>query len=118
MSATTERVLSGRTLDQPPPAYQPTLPPAAGAAAATANAGEIGARARASAGQPDLITRYNLQNRVGGKGKEAVMSEEQKRSGQGWSGDKSARAEGLKRRREEMILEARRKMMDKEGGAA
>lgn len=49
-----------------------------------------------------------MQGKVGGKGKEAVPSEEQKRSA--WSSDKVARAEGLKRRREEMILEARRKM--------
>jgi coupling of ubiquitin conjugation to ER degradation protein 1 len=47
---------------------------------------------------------------VGGKGKEAVPSEEQRRSGNAWSSDKAARAEGLRRRREEMVLEARRKM--------
>lgn len=51
-----------------------------------------------------------MQGKIGGKGKEAVPSEEQRRSGSAWSSDKVARAEGLKRRREEMVLEARRKM--------
>ena len=61
---------------------------------------------------PDLITRYNLQTRISGKGKQAMPSEEeQRRSKQGsWSADKGQRADGLKRRREEMILEARRRM--------
>jgi coupling of ubiquitin conjugation to ER degradation protein 1 len=55
-----------------------------------------------------------LQNKVHGKGKEPVPSEEQKRNA--WSSDKNARAEALKQRREEMILAARRKLMEKEGG--
>lgn len=70
---------------------------------------------KVTAGQQDLITRYGLQGRIGGKGKEPVPSEEQKRSA--WSGDKVARAEGLKRRREEMILAARRKMEGKDAEA-
>jgi len=44
-----------------------------------------------------------------------VPSEEQKRSA--WTSDKAARAEGLKRRREEMVLEARRKMLERDGRA-
>lgn len=106
MAATTERVLGGRGLDAPPPTYQPNLPSPAAAAAER----EEGAGAKAA--RPDLITRYGLQGKVGGKGKEPVPSEEQKRTA--WSADKVARAEGLKRRREEMILEARRKMQEKD----
>lgn len=98
-------------MDAPPPTYQPDLPSPAAAAAAVAE-GSGGAKA----GRPDLITRYGLQGKVGGKGKEPVPSEEQKRSA--WSSDKIARAEGLKKRREEMILEARRKMQAKEQGGA
>lgn len=111
VSATTERVLSGRGLDNPPPSFQPNLP------SPEAQAPTIGVHAKPNSRkqQDDLITRYNLQNRVGGKGKEAEPSEEQKRNA--WSSDKAARAEGLKRRREEMILAARRKMEEK-GGAA
>jgi coupling of ubiquitin conjugation to ER degradation protein 1 len=64
----------------------------------------------------DLIQRYGLQGRVGGKGKEAVVSEEQKKSG--WSSDKNARAEALRKRKEEMVLAARRKMEGKEAQGA
>lgn len=34
-----------------------------------------------------------------------------------WTSDKAARAEGLRRRREEMVLEARRKMLEKDAAA-
>ena len=112
VAATSERVLSGRGLESPPPSFQPNLPaPATGTPAARSS----GADKKATSGQPDLITKYNLQTRVGGKGKEPVPSEEQQRNA--WSADKAARAEGLKRRREEMILAARRKMEAKGAGA-
>ena len=106
VAGTSERILSGRGLDNPPPSYQPPLPAQAAPAAQTS---------RVSAGQPDLITRYGLQGRINDKGKEAVQSEEQKRMA--WTSDKAARAEGLKRRREEMVLEARRKMLEKDAAA-
>lgn len=107
--ATTERILAGRSLDAPPPSYQPALPSPGTQAPA------VGVHASGKKGgkdEVDLITRYGLQARVGGKGKEAVLSEEAKR-GQ-WSSDKVARAEGLRRRREEMVLAARRKMEEAE----
>ena len=111
VAGTSERILTGRGLDNPPPSYQPVLPePAVPVPSVSAG----GARAGAG-GQPDLITRYGLQGRIGDKGKEAVQSEEQKRSA--WTSDKAARAEGLKRRREEMVLEARRKMLERDGRA-
>ena len=107
VAATTERILGGRGLDAPPPTYQPNLP-----SPATAAAERSGASAENKSTRPDLITRYGLQGKVSGKGKEPVPSEEQKRAA--WSSDKVARAEGLKRRREEMILAARRKMEAKD----
>jgi coupling of ubiquitin conjugation to ER degradation protein 1 len=111
IAGTSERILTGRGLDNPPPSYQPVLPePAVQVPAASAAGGRMG-----GGGQPDLITRYGLQGRIGDKGKEAVQSEEQKRSA--WTSDKAARAEGLKRRREEMVLEARRKMLERDGRA-
>ena len=109
MAATTERVLSGRGLDNPPPSFQPNLPPAAAIAQGSRGASGQG---KVVASQPDLITRYGLQGRISGKGKEPVPSEEQKRNA--WSSDKAVRAEALKRRREEMILAARRKMEAKD----
>lgn len=116
VAATTERILSSRGLDTPPPSFRPDLPPPATAAAQARNA--RGGGLPAAPNLPDLITRYNLQARVGGKGKEAVPSEEQMRSGSSWSSDKSARAESLRRRREEMVLGARRKMEAKDRGGA
>lgn len=63
-----------------------------------------------------MITRYGLQGRINDKGKEAVKSEEQRRMA--WTSDKAARAEGLRRRREEMVLEARRKMLEKDAAGS
>lgn len=113
VAATSERILSGRGLESPPPSYRPQLP-APAPAAPTASGRSSGAAAQ----QPDLITRYNLQSRVSGKGKEAVASTEEEQKRQVWSSDKAARAEGLRKRREEMVLAARRKMVEKDGGAA
>jgi coupling of ubiquitin conjugation to ER degradation protein 1 len=111
VGGTTERVLSGRGLETPPPSFQPNLP-----SPATTQGTGSGAAKRPTSSQPDLITRYNLQSRVNGKGKEAVPSEEQKRNA--WSSDKNARAEALKKRREEMVLAARRKMEEREAQSA
>ena len=113
VAATTERVLSSRGLDSPPPSFRPELPPPT--QQQNTQDADRGA-GNGKVGQPDLITRYGLQARVGGKGKEAVPSEEQRRSGSAWSSDKVARAEGLRRRREEMVLEARRRMEARVGG--
>ena len=108
--ATTERILSGRGLDAPPPSYQPNLP------SPSQQAPAVGVSEKKDGkGKGDLITRYGLQSRVGGKGKAAVVSEEERKKRDGWSSDKAARAEGLRRRREEMILEARRRLEEKEG---
>lgn len=115
VEATTERVLGGRGLETPPPTFQPNLPSPATTAA---NAADAVAKNKNKQAQPDLITRYGLQSKVSGKGKEPVQSEEQKRSNTAWSSDKNARAEALKRRREEMILAARRKMAEKDNEAS
>ncbi|EME79690.1 uncharacterized protein MYCFIDRAFT_212290 [Pseudocercospora fijiensis CIRAD86] len=116
VEATTERVLGGRGLETPPPTFQPDLPNTP--ATTTGSARNSSSAGKSELSRPDLITRYGLQSRVGGKGKEAVLSEEQKRMARGWSSDKVARAEGLKRRREEMILAARRKMLEKDNEVA
>lgn len=114
VEATTARVLDGRGLDNPPPTFRPELPTPAPATATTAGRTNVG-----KAQSQDLISRYGLQGKVGssGKGKEKVPSDEelkqQKKSA--WSSDKVQRAEALKKRREEMILAARRKMAEKEG---
>ena len=112
VAATTERVLGGRGLDSPPPSFQPNFPPPPGASQGAQGAG---GQSKSAPSQPDLITRYGLQSRISSKGKEPVPSEEQKRNA--WSSDKAVRADALKRRREEMVLAARRKMEAKDADA-
>lgn len=64
---------------------------------------------------PDLITRYNLTSKLNatseGEQDEAITTGSSIGSkSAGWSANKNERAEALKRRREEMVLAARRKM--------
>ena len=123
VQATTERVLAGRgldpvsktsseqdegnrklTLDQAPPSFQPPITFAATSSAPLTSA------AQPKVTEPDLITRYNLQSRVSTKGKE----KEQDPTPPGWSISKDDRQKTLQRRRDEMILAARRKMQEKD----
>jgi len=107
--ATTERVLSGRGLDAPPVTWQPNIAAPVQQAPATGTSSGSARKDGSGKREDDLITRYNLQGRVGGKGKEAVPSEEEQRKS-AWSSDKAVRAEVLRKRREEMVLAARRKL--------
>jgi len=60
---------------------------------------------------PDLITRYNLASRLNA----AEAKQESETTGtKGWSQNKTERSEILRRRREEMVLAARRKMQEKD----
>ncbi|KAF4994734.1 hypothetical protein FGRMN_5588 [Fusarium graminum] len=98
---TTERILAGR-LDTPPVTFQPPPPP--GQAAATGSAATAPRQPEKPA-QPDLITRYNLKNKL-----DVASQEDQDSKGKGWSSNKDERQASLQRRRDEMILAARRKM--------
>ena len=69
--------------------------------------------------QPDLITRYNLKAKIAeeatrGEGLETSEGETtpggKQKQGQAWSANKVERQALLQKRREEMILAARRKM--------
>ena len=92
------------TQPQPPPSFQPPIPRAAAAPAATRPVAEVKTN-------PDLITRYNLSSRVNtAEGKQEAETNGTK----GWSQNKTERSEILKRRREEMVLAARRKMLEKD----
>ena len=64
--------------------------------------------------EPDLITRYNLQAKISSKGKEKEEDPAEPR----WSSSKEDRQKMLQRRRDEMILAARRKMQEKDEGVA
>lgn len=69
--------------------------------------------------EPDLITRYNLQSRIVSdeKGKQREESRNQRNVGTGtWATTKESRQEALRQRRDKMILDARRKMMERDAG--
>ncbi|KAL4807082.1 hypothetical protein BDV18DRAFT_159302 [Aspergillus unguis] len=104
-AATTERVLSGRGLDAPPPSFQPliAIPPTG----VPAQQQPAPSSATKSDGQ-DLISRYNLSAKVA----EASGAETGAKpaSGGGWSQNKEERQRLLQKRRDDMIIAARRRM--------
>ncbi|KAL1953745.1 hypothetical protein VTO42DRAFT_2309 [Malbranchea cinnamomea] len=112
VAATTERILSGRGLDTPPPSYQPMIPqPAPQPHTATASS--------SSASKPqteNLITRYNLEDRIKAEGTGSDAGSDLKPES-GWSQNRSERQRLLQKRRDDMILAARRKLLEKEQAA-
>ncbi|KAF2188662.1 hypothetical protein K469DRAFT_703265 [Zopfia rhizophila CBS 207.26] len=108
VTATTERVLSGRGLETPPQSFQPTIPRSAPASRT--------ATPPAKPPHPDLITRYNLKSKLTDAPK--ASSQESQPPKKAWSQDRNERQANLQRRREEMILAARRKMEEKEKAKA
>ncbi|KAF2235623.1 hypothetical protein EV356DRAFT_531782 [Viridothelium virens] len=116
VQATTERVLGGRSLEVPPPSFQPrdltsSAPTSSSPPSSTPRSLH-----------PDLITRYNLASKISSQqtsgnspasSSNATTSQGQGQ-GQGWSQNKNERQQLLQRRREEMILAARRKMEEKD----
>ncbi|KAF2636796.1 hypothetical protein P280DRAFT_141303 [Massarina eburnea CBS 473.64] len=107
VTAVTEKILSGRALETPPVSFQIPTP--------RTNTPSRTATPVAKAEQPDLITRYNLASKIS-KAPESA-SEEQSKS-KAWSQDRNERQSNLQKRREEMILAARRKLEEKEKAKA
>ncbi|KAJ5232687.1 hypothetical protein N7468_005643 [Penicillium chermesinum] len=109
VAATTERILTGRGLETPPPSFQPqvVLPPRNTTALPRSTT-----PASKTDGQ-DLISRYNLSARAAEEAPEAETP-----SKSSWSQNKEERQRLLQKRRDEMILAARRKMMQKKQGAS
>lgn len=101
IQSTTERILAGR-LDTPPVSFQP---PPAPVQATTSSSAESSTRPSEKATQPDLITRYNLKGKLN-----VPAEEEESKPLKGWSSSRDERQLMLQRRRDEMILAARRKM--------
>ena len=68
-----------------------------------------------------MITRYNLSSKISSSkdnmGSVVDGGEVKESNKAGWSQNKNERQATLQRRREEMILAARKKMMDKEAQA-
>ncbi|KAH7248751.1 uncharacterized protein BKA55DRAFT_594634 [Fusarium redolens] len=101
IQSTTERILAGR-LDTPPVTFQPPPPPGQSTPSSSA---ATATRQPDKPAQPDLITRYNLKDKL-----DTTSQEEQDAKGKGWSSNRDERQASLQRRRDEMILAARRKM--------
>ncbi|KAL2159016.1 hypothetical protein VTH06DRAFT_3047 [Thermothelomyces fergusii] len=108
VALTTERILAGR-LETPPITFQPPPPPGSGNAGANVTTPQS-KPATPSPSYPDLITRYNLKDKLNAPLDEAEGSSSSKPSGKGWSSSREERQSLLQRRRDQMILEARRKM--------
>ncbi|MCJ1460727.1 hypothetical protein MMC28_011109 [Mycoblastus sanguinarius] len=115
VAATTERILGRGTLDQPPPSFQPPIPASTTPSTASTRPGHTKPE------HVDLITRYNLASKLSSP--PSISSEEGARGegnstaaaqAQTWSNNKSERHALLQRRREEMILNARRKLEEKD----
>ncbi|KAE9961475.1 hypothetical protein BLS_002006 [Venturia inaequalis] len=109
-----ETVLGGGRLSIPPPTFQPPMPqPSTNARAAT----------RPGPTHPDLITKYNLASKLA-EGSTTTSSEpvpststpNQRRS-PAWSTDKTQRQASLLKKKQEMILKARRAMEERDKAA-
>ncbi|WYZ45264.1 hypothetical protein EsH8_VIII_000580 [Colletotrichum jinshuiense] len=105
IQATSERILAGR-MESPPITFQPPPPPGANNAAASA---ATAAKVSEKPMQPDLITRYKLQEKITAQQQQAEADAEKEKA-RGWSSNRDERQSLLQRRRDEMILAARRNM--------
>ena len=98
-------------LRQPPQSFQPPLP------AIPLSHSTASAASQTKPLQPDLITRYNLKAKLAEEATKKEMGEPEEettgskhKQSQAWSQNKGERQALLQKRREEMILAARRKM--------
>ncbi|KAJ9197250.1 hypothetical protein DTO021D3_3560 [Paecilomyces variotii] len=111
MAATTERILTGRGLEVPPPSFQPQIPVPTTSTATTQNPSASGSSAKPQA--QDLISRYNLASKIASEN-DRDSSETSPSADSAWSQSKSERQRLLQKRRDEMILAARRKLQQKD----
>lgn len=116
IAATTERILAGR-MELPPISFQPPPPPGTSSNNSNGRPSQAAKPADVPA-QPDLITRYNLKDKISAPVQEQKEEPAPKESsasskgatGKAWSTNKDERQSLLQKRRDQMILEARRKM--------
>ncbi|KAI9848866.1 MAG: hypothetical protein M1837_006382 [Sclerophora amabilis] len=125
VQATTERILSGRGLEPPPTSFQPPPPPSSSVPPSVPTSA---APAQPRSAHSDLITRYNLFSKIssapeqyaGGvaaSGHDSTNNTTGPNSGKAsWSQNRNERQALMQRRREEMILQARRRMETKDKG--
>lgn len=98
------------SISQPPPSFQPVQPPPSSTPTRPAPPPP-------KSSHPDLITRYNLASRISAASQpEGAAPEEEEASKPQvtWSQSKAERQALLQKRREDMVLAARRKMEQRE----
>ncbi|KAI1142295.1 hypothetical protein F5Y05DRAFT_370418 [Hypoxylon sp. FL0543] len=100
IAATTERILAGR-IETPPVTFQPP-PPVSPSPPGTQTQPF---KTPPKPAEPDLITRYKLQDKLN-----AESETERAAKAKAWSSNRDERQAALQRRRDEMILAARKKM--------
>jgi coupling of ubiquitin conjugation to ER degradation protein 1 len=87
--------------------FQPPPPPPSTASSATAAQTSKTAEKPA---QPDLITRYNLKDKLATPTKDEEWTPAAPSKDKAWSSNKEERQKLLQKRRDQMVLDARRKM--------
>ncbi|KAF6767166.1 Ubiquitin system component Cue [Kalmanozyma brasiliensis GHG001] len=134
VEATCERILNEGGLPSPPAGFfstaEPSTPSNTAATRAQNNRTTPNAAASASAStsstpskSPNLISRYGLQSRIVSAGDvpgtpDSHASSSSHGSPSSWATTPEARAKLLKDRKEQMILEARKKMLERQHSAA
>lgn len=134
IEATCERILNEGGLPPPPAGFFGTAEPSTPSNAATlraenANRSTPNGTAAGSAStsstpskSPNLISRYNLQSRLASGDLPGTPDSHASSSSHGspssWAATPEARAKLLKDRKEQMILEARKKMLEKQQSSA
>lgn len=112
IAATTEKILSGR-METPPITFQPPPPPGSNTASSSSSRPASRRKVEKPA-QPNLIQRYNLEDKVKQQQQEALDEASGEAAGKkSWSNSKDERQSLLQKRRDDMILAARRKMEEK-----
>jgi len=121
VETTIERILREGRLPEPPPGLFPATDPTAAAHASensTASAARAASMAHISS-KPNLITRFNLQGRIEeaddikGKGKATQQQQTQAQ----WAASTEDRQDSLKERKARLILDARRRLLEKDRAA-
>ncbi|MCJ1284587.1 hypothetical protein MMC26_003920 [Xylographa opegraphella] len=111
VAATTERIL-GRGLEVPPPSFQP---PSLASSSPSRSPAPSSTTPSTHAIPQDLITRYNLASKIEPQAPTAATATAPAEAPKaGWSTSRNERQALLQRRREEMILSARRKMEERD----
>ena len=112
----TDSILQPPPTFQPPPPPSPPSPPGPAGGSTARSSQSRAAKPAEKPEQPDLITRYHLKDQLSAPSPDSEEAGAGSSSGaggmgaKGWSSNREERQTLLQKRRDQMILEARRKM--------